>query len=81
MRICEVPECKETRSARLPFCAGHYSRLPKVFRRKLTALRRPGQEYAMVQPSNQYLATVRAAADWLLVTVEKKALPGMGALN
>lgn len=81
MRICELPGCNQTRPVRLPFCSGHYARLPKVFRRKLTLLRRPGQEYAMVQPTNQYLATVAAAVRWLQVQVEHKTIPGQGVLS
>lgn len=78
MRLCELTGCKNERPVRIPFCPGHYNRLPKAFKRKLRALRRSGQEYGMVQPANQYLATVRAAHDWLLVEVEHKRCPEGG---
>jgi hypothetical protein len=77
MRICELTGCANERPVRIPFCSGHYNRLPEAIKRKLRMFRRSGQEYGMVMPSNQYLATVRVAHDWLLVKVEHKPLPGL----
>lgn len=81
MRICELTGCIATRPVRLPFCSEHYCKLPNSIKRKLTRLRKPGQEYAMVKPSTQYLATVRMAHDWLTVNVLHKPIPNMGLLS
>lgn len=81
MRICELTGCIATRPVRLPFCSEHYCKLPKVIRRRLTRLRKAGQEYDMVKPSLQYLATVRMAHDWLTVNVLHKPIPNMGVLS
>lgn len=72
MRLCVVPDCGQERPRKGEFCFAHYHRLPSAIKRSLRKHRHAGQEYGLVQLSQQYLATVAGAVAWLRVMVEHK---------
>ncbi len=67
MTTCKVPWCEEAASRPHPFCSTHWRMLPIALRARLNEHYRRGQEYHMIEPTQEYRETARACVEWLKV--------------
>jgi len=62
---CHWPGCPKSVPPAMWGCKAHWYILPKVFRDKIWAAYRPGQEIDK-RPSEEYLKVAKEVQDWIL---------------